>query len=115
MALGQSLCGQYVFRRCKVLLVSLEDADDELQRCIKALLDHYGIDRSELKGWLFCKAVRRKKIAEMIKRERAIGALEKQLRSAIERLRPDIVSLDPFVKPMPSSRTTAAAWILSAT
>ena len=50
MALGRSLCGQHVFRRCRVLLISLEDDRDELQRRIKAVLDYYGIDRSELKG-----------------------------------------------------------------
>src|SRR5215467_1093855 len=54
MATGRSLCGQHVFRRCRVLLISLEDDRDELQRRIKAVLDHYGIERSELKGWLFC-------------------------------------------------------------
>jgi AAA domain/Bifunctional DNA primase/polymerase, N-terminal len=98
MALGRSLCGQYVFHRCRVLLVTLEDNDDELQRRIKAVLDHYRIDRSELKGWLFCKAVRRMKLAELAGRQRIVGPLEKLLRSAIERRKPDVISLDPFVK-----------------
>jgi RecA-family ATPase len=48
LALGRSLCGQHVFRRCRVLLISLEDDRDELQRRITAVLDHYGIDRAEL-------------------------------------------------------------------
>ena len=60
LALGQSLCGQHVFRRCRVLLLTLKDNDTEIQWRIEAVLLHYGIDRSELKGWLFCKAVRRK-------------------------------------------------------
>ena len=54
LALGRSLCGQHVFRRCRVLLVSLEDDREEMQRRIEAILLHYNIDRSELKGWLFC-------------------------------------------------------------
>src|SRR3954469_12884275 len=49
LALGRSLCGQYVFRRCRVLLISLEDDRDEMERRIKAVLDHYNIARSELK------------------------------------------------------------------
>src|SRR5262245_50030865 len=53
LAIGRSLCGQHVFRRSRVLLISLEDDRDELQRRIKAVLDYYGIDREELKGWLF--------------------------------------------------------------
>jgi hypothetical protein len=98
MALGRSLCGQHVFRRSRVLLISLEDDRDELQRRIKAVLDHYGIDRDELSGWLFCAAPKLAKLAEMHNRARVIGPLEQQLRAAIERRKPDIISLDPFVK-----------------
>src|SRR5262245_11841414 len=38
LATGQPLCGQYIFRRCRVLLISLEDDRDEMQRRIKAVL-----------------------------------------------------------------------------
>src|SRR5215468_332643 len=62
---GRSLCEHHVFCRSRVLLVSLEDNDKELQRKIAAVLLHYDIDRRELKGWLFCKAVRRQKLAVM--------------------------------------------------
>jgi hypothetical protein len=98
MALGRSLCGQHIFRRSRVLLVSLEDDRDELQRRIKAVLDHYGINRSELKEWLFCAAPKLAKLAQMDNRTRVIGPLEQQLRDAIGRRKPDIVSLDPFIK-----------------
>jgi hypothetical protein len=81
-----------------VLLISLEDDRDELQRRTKAVLDHYGIDRSELKGWLFCAAPKLAKLAEMKDRTRAIGPLERQIRDAIGRCKPDVVSLYPFVK-----------------
>jgi RecA-family ATPase len=98
LALGRPLCGQHVFRRCRVLLITLEDDDNELQRRIKAILDHYGIDRAELKRWLFCKARRNSKLAEMKNRQRIVGPLEQQLRAAIEHRRPDLIALDPFIK-----------------
>jgi hypothetical protein len=98
MAIGRSLCGQHVFRRCRVLLISLEDDGNELQRRIKAVLDHYGIDRTELKGWLFCASPKLAKLAELKDRKRVTGPLEQQIRKAIERRNPDIVSLDPFIK-----------------
>jgi RecA-family ATPase len=98
LAIGRSLCGQHVFWRSRVLLISLEDDRNELQRRIKAVLDCYGIPRSELEGWLYCASPKLAKLAEMKNRARAIGPLEHQIRQAIERCRPDIVSLDPFVK-----------------
>ena len=98
LALGRSLCGQHVFRRCRVLLVSLEDDRDEIQRRIKATLNYYGVDRSELKGWLFCATPKLAKLAQMNGKTRVIGPLELQLRDAIVRRKPDIISLDPFIK-----------------
>jgi RecA-family ATPase len=95
LAIGRSLCGQHVFRRCRVLLISLEDDRPELQRRIKAVLDHYEIDRAELKGWLFCASPKLAKLAVMKNRNRIIGS---QIRQAIERRKPDLISLDPFVK-----------------
>jgi RecA-family ATPase len=96
LALGRPLCGQHVFMRCR--LISLEDDYNELQRRIKAVLDYYGIPRSELKGWLFCAIPRALKLALMNKAMRAVGPLEPQIRAAIKRFNPDIVSLDPFIK-----------------
>jgi hypothetical protein len=99
LATGRQLTGQKVFRRCRVLLISLEDDRDELQRRIKAVLDHYKIPRSELDGWLFCASPKLAKIAVLNKyKTRSIGPLEQMIRAAIERRKPDIVSLDPFVK-----------------
>jgi hypothetical protein len=98
LATGRPLCGQHVFRRCRVLLISLEDDLDELKRRIAAVLLHYGINRSELKGWLFCAAPKLAKLAEMNGRARAIGPLVQQIRYEIVRCDPDLVSLDPFIK-----------------
>jgi hypothetical protein len=98
LALGRPLCGQHIFHRSRVLLISLEDDDNELQRRIKAVLDHFEIPRSELKGWLFCKYAKRCKIAELKNGHRAAGPLEQQIRDAIARRKPDLIALDPFVK-----------------
>jgi hypothetical protein len=98
LALGRPLCGQHVFRRCRVLLISLEDDADELQRRIAAVLLHYGIPRSELRGWLFFTTPKLAKLAEMNNRTRSVGPLIQQIRYAIECHDPDLVSLDPFIK-----------------
>jgi hypothetical protein len=98
LALGRSLCGQHVFHRCRVLLISLEDDRDEVQRRIQAVLDHFDLPRSDLKGWLFCANPKRSKLVELKNRERTIGPLEQQIRDAIARRKPRLVALDPFVK-----------------
>jgi AAA domain len=98
LAIGRPLCGQHVFRRCRVLLISLEDDTGELQRRIKAVLNHFRIDRGELKGWLFCATPRLAKLAQMNGKIRSAGPLEHQIRDAIGRRQPDLISLDPFIK-----------------
>jgi hypothetical protein len=65
LATGRKLSGEHIFRRSRVLLISLEDDDNELQRRIQAVLNHFNIPRSELDDWLYCTHVRRSKIAEL--------------------------------------------------
>src|SRR5262249_60092902 len=79
-------------------LTGLEVDADELNRRIAALLLHYGIARSELKGWLFWTTPKLAKLAEMSDDGRSVGPLIQQIRYAIECHDPDLVSLDPFVK-----------------
>jgi RecA-family ATPase len=99
LATGRKLTEQHIFRRCRVLIVSLEDDDDELRRRIAAACIHHGIERSELKGWLFCAAPKGLKLVELTgNKSRKIGALDKALRDAIDRKKPDLIALDPFVK-----------------
>jgi hypothetical protein len=99
LAIGRSLCGQHIFKRCRVLLISLEDDTHELQRRITAVLDHFHIDRSELKGWLFCASPQLAKLAVRVNNKtRIVGPLERQIRATIARRNPDIISLDPFIK-----------------
>ena len=38
LAIGRSLTGEHVWQRCRVIIVSLEDSDDELDRRICAVL-----------------------------------------------------------------------------
>jgi hypothetical protein len=79
-------------------VISLEDDHEELQRRIKGVLDHFGVDRCELKGWLFCATPIGSKLAETEGKKRVIGRLERQIRDAIVRRQPLLVALDPFVK-----------------
>jgi hypothetical protein len=79
-------------------MVSFEDDDEEMRRKILAARLHYGIPLEQVKGWLFYATPRGIKLAEMRNGSRQIGLLEKQLRASIERHRPDLVGLDPYVK-----------------
>jgi hypothetical protein len=56
------------------------------------------IDRNELKGWLFCACPKRKKLAELNNSKRTAGPLEREIKAAVARRKPDLVALDPFVK-----------------
>jgi hypothetical protein len=76
----------------------LEDDDEEMKRRILAARIRYGITSDDVKGWLFYATPKGMKLAEMSKGSRQIGMLEKSLRAAIERRRPDLVVLDPYVK-----------------
>jgi hypothetical protein len=98
LATGRPLSGEHVFKRCRVLVVSLEDDKDELRRRIAAARIHYEIAPSDLRGWLFCAAPKGFKLAEVRNGSRQIGILEKMLRRTIERRKPDLVGLDPFIK-----------------
>jgi hypothetical protein len=99
LATARELTGQHVFCRSRVLLLSLEDGHDELQRRIAAALKYYNIPRSELSGRLICSTPKLiARLAEMQGRRRNIGQLYQQLRNSIEQLKPDVVGLDPFIK-----------------
>jgi len=98
LATGRELSGQHVFKRSRVLMISLEDDDEEMGRRIKAMLDCYQIPQSELDDYLFCCCPKGSKLALLHQRQRIIGPLKAQICEAIERFEPDLLSLDPFVK-----------------
>ena len=98
LAAGRSLLGHRIYQRCRVMVMSLEDDQDELWRRLLAICLHHHINPVDLRGWLFCANFNGAKIAEEINGRRVIGKLEPMLRKAIERRRPGLVILDPFVK-----------------
>jgi hypothetical protein len=98
LATGRPLTGQHVFKRGRVLLLSLEDDDNELQRRLAAARIHHGIEAADLKGWLFCATPKGIKLADIKDGARAAGPLEAMLRTAIRRRQIDLLGLDPFVK-----------------
>jgi hypothetical protein len=98
LATGRSLTGQHVFKRCRVLIVSLEDDAEEMRRRILAARIRYDTRLDDLKGWLFYATPRGVKLAEVRSGSREKGILERSLRAAIERRKPDLIVLDPYVK-----------------
>ena len=98
LAAERALLGHRIYQRCRVLVMSLEDDQNELWRRLLAICMHHHVDPADLQGWLFCANFNGEKLAEEIDGKRVIGKLEPMLRKAIERRRPDLVILDPFVK-----------------
>lgn len=98
VATGRPLTGQHVFKRCRVLLLSLEDDDDELRRRLAAARIHHDIAAEDLKGWLFCATPKGVKLADVKDGAKAAGPLEAILRRTIRDRQIDLLGLDPFVK-----------------
>ena len=98
LASGRSLTGEYIFQRCRVLIMSFEDDRDELRRRVYAVLRHHDITPAQVRGWLFLAAPKGLKLAEIKDGAPQIGALDKLLRDEIETRKLDVISLDPFVK-----------------
>jgi AAA domain len=98
LATGRPLTGEHVFKRSRVLLLSMEDDDSELLRRLAAARFHHGIEPDELKGWLFCATPKGIKLAEIKDGAKVRGPLEAMLRDTIKRRKIDLVGLDPFVK-----------------
>ena len=98
LATGRPLTGQHVFKRCRVLLLSMEDDDSELLRRLAAARLHHGIEPADLKGWLFCATPKGIKLAEIKDGAKVRGPLEAMLRETIQRRQIDLIGLDPFVK-----------------
>lgn len=99
LATGRSLTGEHVFKRCRVLLVSLEDDRDELRRRVQAATLHHGIKPADVRGYLFLAAPKGSKLIEKsVFGGEQTGRLEGLLRATIIKRHIDVVSLDPFVK-----------------
>ena len=101
LAIGRSLTGERVWQRCVVLIISLEDSEEELDRRICAVMRHYGVNSSEVDGWLWIRAPGAKagKLMTVNRKGRPEGGtMAAIIERAIVRRKVDIVSLDPFVK-----------------
>ena len=101
LAINRSLTGEHVFRRSRVLIISLEDDLDELRRRIRAARIHHAVSQEELKGWLFYAAPggAAGKLMTADKAGRAVkGELANHIRQTIIKRNIDLVAIDPFVK-----------------
>jgi hypothetical protein len=101
LAVNRALTGEYVFERARVLIISLEDDIEELQRRMLAAMIHHGIDRADLKGWLFYAApgAAAGKLMTVDRAGRALrGRLAASIEAAIIKHNIDLVAIDPFVK-----------------
>lgn len=101
LATGRNLTGEHVFKRCRVLFVSLEDDRDELRRRVRAAQLHHDVSNEEIKGWLFLSAPSGKagKLMKLDDRGHpATAGMAEALAQTIERNKIDVVCLDPFVK-----------------
>jgi hypothetical protein len=98
LATSRELAGQHVFKRTKVLVISMEDDRDELRRRILAACLHHGIARSGLKGWLWCWTPKGIKLAHMKDGVQQKGRLETLIRDKIKSRGYGLVALDPFIK-----------------
>jgi hypothetical protein len=97
----RALTGEHVFLRCRVMIVSFEDGPDELRRRIRAACLHHGIEREELKGWLYLAALGKPdgKLMTVDQHGRPeLGALASKLTRTIVARKIDMVILDPFIK-----------------
>lgn len=101
LATGREFTGEHVFKRCRVLLISLEDDMNELRRRVRAAQKHHGVDTSELGDWLFLSTpgARGGKLMRSDNSGRLVtGAMAAALEEGIEKHKIDFVCLDPFVK-----------------
>jgi hypothetical protein len=99
LATGRSLTGEHVHKRCRVLIVCLEDDRNEARRRLRAACKHYGVEKEDLKGWLFLWNPKGIKLMERDGRQGvALGTMDGKLRGLIQKYSIDLVGIDPFVK-----------------
>ena len=97
---GQSLTGEYVFERVKVLFVSLEDDVDEMRRRIRAAMIHHKLTAEDLAGWFYftAPAALGLKLATVVDDTVLLGSLGAALEAKITELGIGALFLDPFIK-----------------
>ena len=98
LAIARALTGQHIFKRSRVLLLSLEDGRIEVRRRVLACCLHHHVHYDEIDEWLYYATPKGLKLADLHQGSIRRGDLDKQLRIQIDKLKPDLVALDPFVK-----------------
>jgi hypothetical protein len=99
LATGLRLTDEHVFRRSRVLYVSLEDDRDELRRRVQAAMKHHHVDLAHIRGHLYLATpALGLKLASIEAGTFKAGDLGAKLKAAIELQRIDVVILDPFIK-----------------
>jgi hypothetical protein len=101
LASGRSLTGEFVFVRCRVLILSLEDDVEELERRLWAAMLFHKLDPAELAGWLYYQALGRNagKLKTLDEKGRVVdGELAASVEHTVAEYKIDLVGLDPFVK-----------------
>jgi hypothetical protein len=101
LASSRELTGEHIFERGRVLVLSLEDGVDELERRLWAATLRYNIDHKDIDGWLFYEALGRKagRIKTIDEKGRVVdGELASLIEETIVEHKIDLVGIDPFVK-----------------
>lgn len=100
LATGRHITGEHVFRRCRVLYVSLEDDADEMRRRVRACCIHHKIEPDELRDHLFVAALANGPKLATVSKGSGVqhGELATMLAEIVERRHIDLVVLDPFIK-----------------
>ena len=101
LASGRKLTGEHVWKRCRVLVISLEDDRAEANRRFRAAMIHHEVAEAEVRGWLFVSApgARVGKLMSLDRKGRPMRDIFADvIEAAIKRLKPDLIGLDPFVK-----------------
>jgi hypothetical protein len=100
LASGRSLSGEYVFVRCRVMIICLEDDMKELRRRVRAAMLRHKVTPAEVKGFLILTTPRGIKIAERDAKTGNVvtGGLYRALAEEIDDRRLDLVCIDPAIK-----------------
>lgn len=101
LASGRALTGEFIFQRCRVILISLEDDTEELDRRLMAAMKYHGVTKSEVAGWLFTVApggAAGKLMTSDARGNLSPGDMGSLLEQAIVEIGADVVAMDPFVK-----------------